>query len=56
MQFLQAVDFVLILLDRDDGVFVASYKASSVTESVDLVARLNAISSRTEDRLSLSVN
>jgi hypothetical protein len=44
------------LADIDDGVFVGSYKASSVTESVDLVARLNAISSRTEDRLSLSVN
>ena len=39
-----------------DGVFVGSYKASSVTESVDLVARAAAISSRAEDRLSLSVN
>ncbi len=39
-----------------DGVFVASYKASSVTEGVDLVARLNAVSSRVEQRLSLNVN
>ena len=38
-----------------DGVFVGSYKGSSVSQSVDLVARLNAISSRAEQHVSLTV-
>ncbi len=39
-----------------NGVLVGSYKASSVTENVDIVARANGINSRTEDRISLNVN
>jgi hypothetical protein len=44
------------LTNTTDGVFAGAFKASSVRGNVDLVARINAISNRAEDSLTLSVH
>ncbi|MBP6085003.1 hypothetical protein KA517_02080, partial [Candidatus Gracilibacteria bacterium] len=44
------------LTNQANGVFTAAFKASSVRGNVDLVARINAISNRAEDSLTLSVH
>ncbi|MBP6084905.1 S-layer homology domain-containing protein [Candidatus Gracilibacteria bacterium] len=44
------------LTNTTNGVFAGAFKASSVRGNVDLVARINAISNRAEDSLTLSVH
>lgn len=44
------------LADSDDGVSVGAFKASSVSESVELTARVNTLSSRIEDSMTVAVD
>ncbi len=44
------------LVDSDDGVSVGAFRASSVSESVELTARVNTLSSRIEDTMTIAVD